>query len=46
MPYVLKVAECGAEAAIAKDPVLAMGVNTFKGEIRHLQRWIAPEEGE
>jgi alanine dehydrogenase len=46
MPYIMKVATCGAEAAIAKDASLEMGVNTFKGEMRHLQRWIAPEEGE
>jgi len=42
----MKVAELGPEAAIARDPILEMGVNTFKGEIRHLQRWVAPEEGE
>lgn len=46
MPYVMKVAEMGVEKAIKSDPALAMGVNTLKGQIKHLQRWIAPEEGE
>jgi alanine dehydrogenase len=46
MLYMIKVAELGAEKAIEKDPALALGVNTFKGEIRYLQRWLAQEEGE
>jgi alanine dehydrogenase len=44
MPYIMEIAELGAEKAIAGDSALEMGVNIFKGEIRHLHLWL-PQEG-
>ncbi|MDX9993177.1 MAG: alanine dehydrogenase [Anaerolineales bacterium] len=46
MPYIMKVAGSGVEAAVGQDPALELGLNLVEGEIRHLQRWIAPEEGD
>ncbi len=33
LPYMVKLANLGAEAAIRKDPALALGVNTCKGKV-------------
>lgn len=35
LPYVLKLANMGPEAAIKADPSLAKGVNTYKGKITY-----------
>jgi alanine dehydrogenase len=35
LPYVVKLADMGAEAAIRADPSLAKGVNTYKGQITY-----------
>jgi alanine dehydrogenase len=35
LPYVLKLANMGPEAAIKADPFLAKGVNTYKGKITY-----------
>jgi len=35
LPYVVKLAEMGTEAAIQADPALARGVNTYKGKITY-----------
>ena len=35
LPYVLKIANMGAEAAIKADPSLAKGVNTYKGKVTY-----------
>lgn len=35
LPYALKLANLGLEQAIKKDPGLALGVNTFKGQITY-----------
>jgi len=35
LPYMVKLANMGAEAAIRKDPALALGVNTCKGKITY-----------
>jgi len=45
MPFVVEIAEYGTENAIARNPALEKGVNTFKGELRHLHLWIPQEEG-
>jgi len=33
LPYMVKLANMGAEAAVRKDPALALGVNTCKGKV-------------
>jgi alanine dehydrogenase len=35
LPFALKIANLGAEAAMAEDPHLAMGLNVSGGKIRH-----------
>jgi alanine dehydrogenase len=35
LPYVVKLAEIGTEAAIRADPALARGVNTYRGKITY-----------
>jgi len=35
LPYVVKLAELGAEAAIQANTALALGVNTYKGQITY-----------
>ena len=35
LPYIVKLTEMGAEAAIRADPALALGVNTYKGQITY-----------
>jgi alanine dehydrogenase len=35
LPYMVKLANMGAEAAIRADPALAKGVNTYKGKITY-----------
>jgi alanine dehydrogenase len=35
LPYMLKLANMGTEAAIQADPALAKGVNTYKGKITY-----------
>jgi alanine dehydrogenase len=35
LPFVLRIAGCGAEAAMAADPHLAAGLNVSAGKIRH-----------
>jgi alanine dehydrogenase len=35
LPYMVKLANIGAEAAIRADPALAKGVNTYKGKITY-----------
>ena len=38
MPYILEIANKGAEGAIATNPDLAFAVNTHAGEMQHLSR--------
>lgn len=33
LPYVLKIAELGAEEACLRDPALLRGLNTYKGHL-------------
>ncbi len=40
-PYILAMANKGVERAIAEDPALELGVNTYHGNLRHLSR-LAP----
>jgi alanine dehydrogenase len=35
LPYIVRLADMGAEAAIRADPSLAKGVNTYKGQITY-----------
>ena len=35
LPFVLRLANVGGEAAMAADPHLAMGLNVSDGHIRH-----------
>jgi alanine dehydrogenase len=35
MPYIMRLAQHGAEAATQDDPVLARGVNTYRGQITY-----------
>ncbi|MBN1811455.1 MAG: alanine dehydrogenase [Anaerolineae bacterium] len=35
LPYVVKLAEMGTEAAIQSDSALALGVNTYKGQVTY-----------
>jgi alanine dehydrogenase len=35
LPYVVKLAEMGTEAAVEADPALALGVNTYKGKVTY-----------
>jgi alanine dehydrogenase len=35
LPYMVKLANMGAEAAIRADPALAKGINTYKGKITY-----------
>jgi alanine dehydrogenase len=38
-PYMEKIANLGVEKAIAVDPAIEAGLNTYHGELRHLFRW-------
>ena len=35
LPYVVKLAEMGTEAAVGADPALASGVNTYRGKVTY-----------
>jgi alanine dehydrogenase len=35
IPYALKLADCGAEAAAKSDPSLAKGINVYKGKVTY-----------
>ena len=35
LPYVVRLANLGTQAAIRADPALAKGVNTYKGKITY-----------
>ena len=35
LPYIVRLANMGAEATVQVDPVLAKGVNTYKGKITY-----------
>jgi len=36
MPYIVEIANKGVDAAVAADPALEMGVNTYDGKLVHL----------
>lgn len=36
LPYFIRIADEGVEAALANDPALALGVNTHQGKLVHL----------
>lgn len=38
LPYILELADKGVETAIQQNPAVALAVNTYAGEIRHLTR--------
>lgn len=44
MPYILELADKGAEAAIKENSALALGVNTHAGRMQHLWRQTAGKE--
>jgi alanine dehydrogenase len=44
MPYILEIAEKGADRAIAANPDIAFGVNTHAGKLQHLWRLTAGKE--
>jgi len=44
MPYILDIADKGAEGAIAANPDIAFGVNTHAGKLQHLSRLTAGKE--
>jgi alanine dehydrogenase len=35
LPYVLRIARRGAEGAMAADPGLAKGLNTYRGQVTY-----------
>jgi alanine dehydrogenase len=35
LPFVLRLADAGAKAAVTADPVLARGVNVWRGAVTH-----------
>ena len=43
LPYALKIANLGAEAACKADPALMMGLNTYNGHITF--RAVAEDQG-
>ncbi len=38
MPYILEIADKGADGAVAASPDIALGVNTHAGQLQHLAR--------
>lgn len=38
MPYIVELADKGVDTAIATNPALAIAVNTYAGQVRHLHR--------
>ncbi len=38
LPYILDIVNLGLDDAIKKNPAIEFGVNTYKGELRHLSR--------
>jgi alanine dehydrogenase len=38
-PYILQIANLGAERAMKENPAIEAAVNTFQGELHHLSRW-------
>lgn len=44
IPFISEVANLGVEYAIAHNPAIALALNTYQGELRHLQLWAADEE--
>jgi alanine dehydrogenase len=44
LPYILEIADKGAEGAIAANPDIALGVNTHAGKMQHLWRLTAGKE--
>jgi alanine dehydrogenase len=44
MPYILEIANKGAEGAIATNPDLAFAVNTHAGMMQHLVRLTTGKE--
>lgn len=38
MPYILELTEKGIDVALANNPHLALAVNTYAGQVRHLHR--------
>lgn len=46
MPFILEVANKGAERAIAENPAIERGTLVYKGELRHLPRMRSAGEGE
>ncbi len=45
MPYLIEVARLGVEKAISQIPAIEVAVNTYQGELLHLQRW-ASQDGD
>jgi alanine dehydrogenase len=39
LPYILDIINLGVENAIKKSPAIEFGINTYKGELRHLSRF-------
>ncbi len=45
IPYISEIAALGIEKAMKENSAIELAVNTYKGELLHLQQWIA-EEGD
>ncbi len=43
MPYISEIAAMGVEKAIQTNPAIELALNTFKGELHHLQQWNSVE---
>ncbi len=39
IPFISEIASSGIEAAMKNNPAIELGVNTYKGELLHLQQW-------
>jgi len=45
LPYISEIAALGTDNVMKVNPAIELAVNTYKGELRHLQQWTA-EEGD
>jgi alanine dehydrogenase len=45
IPFISELANLGVEQAIAHNPAIELALNTYQGELRHLQLWTA-EQGD
>lgn len=43
IPYIAEIAAVGIDKAIEQNPAIELALNTYKGELVHLQQWTAVE---